>query len=64
MERWRQRYERQMLFNQIAIMAGIKEHMLRQHGNERAEASVARFDDAIKDCVELLKTQPGERDRG
>lgn len=61
---WDQRYKRQMLFNQIAIMAGLKEHMRRQHGNEWAEASVTRFDDAIKDCVELLRTQPGERDRG
>lgn len=58
---WDQRYRRQMLFNQIVIMAGLKEHMLMQHGYERCDTSLKRFDDAIKNCVVLLQEQPGER---
>lgn len=54
MSDWKHDYERQILFNHIAIMAGLKEFMLLSQGSMHSEGSVARFNAAIKNCTDLL----------
>lgn len=53
--------EHQILLNQLAIMAGLKNHMLLQHGNAPAQNDVFRFDNAISATSGLLRiTTPKE----
>lgn len=45
----------QILINQVAIMAGLKSHIMMQSGNEATRNDVSRFDDAIIKTSQILR---------
>jgi hypothetical protein len=50
--------EQRILLNQVAIIAGLKEHMRMQHGSEPSAHAIERFDQSIAKTAELMTEGP------